>query len=313
MSACIGKQFGRFAEHVERTQHDVATATADIGMRGRLSRGRLCASCALHSAARRAFRPMRRRHAPFDRSQSSAASRDGPLARSPGDNSPRRSARFNRSWPRPQNTLVFLDGRYVDAKVAANRLIAGFPPEARSSLRTRVRGPRAARIRTGASGRPDRSGPRRCGRLPAHRGGPASTGRGRRTLPRRRAIHRSGRLRARIAGNTGDAAGVGRRRSPGDGVAQAGPGRCGAAMGRERGETSCRVTKSKSRGQSSHSIGGSWSASASQPAATRGGRAVVAGGHPQTVVPGHFERPSTRAIWNKRLEAPASRRRWHRN
>ncbi len=31
-----------------------------------------------------------------------------------------------------QNSLVFVDGRYIDAKVAANRLIAGLPSEARA-------------------------------------------------------------------------------------------------------------------------------------------------------------------------------------
>jgi len=33
----------------------------------------------------------------------------------------------------PQNTLVFLDGRYIDAKIAANRLIGSLPSEARTA------------------------------------------------------------------------------------------------------------------------------------------------------------------------------------
>ena len=105
-----------------------------------------------------------------------------------------------------QNTLVLLDGRYIDAKVAANRLIASFRPRAHTLYEREFGGLARRKLeRAQAAGRIDQN-PRRFSDLPSHRGGPASSGRCRRTLLRWRPIHRGGRRRTRIARDAGEAA-----------------------------------------------------------------------------------------------------------
>lgn len=200
-----------------------------------------------------------------------------------------------------QNTLVFVDGRYIDAKVAANQLIASLPADARSLYEREFGGVARRELQDAESaGRLDRI----LAVAVAYR----HTEAGRQALAAAAGLFFDG-------GQFVEAAAVAREllETPAS-QESAAAARLVAARLKLGQAAEARQWVERRRDFLSHrdiEIGGTkrrldqWLLeSIHQDEVAQGAsRAGVSGGHPQMIAPGHFDRPSAQPLWIKRCES----------
>ncbi|HUE14476.1 MAG TPA: PQQ-binding-like beta-propeller repeat protein, partial [Planctomycetaceae bacterium] len=201
----------------------------------------------------------------------------------------------------PQNTLVFLDRRYIDAKVAANRLIASLPAEARTLYEREFGGlARRELERAQAAGRIDQ--------ILLVASTYRHTEAGRQALAAAAGLFFDG-------GQFLEAAATAREllETPGAAQESAAAARLVTAwLKLGQVDAAQRWVEMRRKSLSHHDIEiqgakhrlDQWLLECirQQAAGAARGGPVISGGHSQTVGAGRFERPSARTIWNKRFE-----------
>ncbi len=201
----------------------------------------------------------------------------------------------------PESALVFLDGRYVDAKVAANQLIARYPPAAKALYEREFGGiPRRELDRAKAAGRIDQ--------VLAVGAAYRHTEAGRQALAVAAGLFFDG-------GQFSEAAGLAREllETPGTTQDSAAAGRLvtawlklgeidGARRWVQKRRNLLALDEIEVEGRRQPLDRWLLDRISQQAAATRREPAGPVGGQSQFVSTGLFERPATRAIWNKRPE-----------